>query len=71
MPVALWSDRLLFLLVAGVVAYFLYVRRRPHLLVPWGRVTHSAYGMSALVFLSAFVGIGLLDSLHYRPALER
>ena len=27
--------------------------------------------MSALVVLSVFVAVGLLDSLHYRPALER
>src|SRR5262249_39158564 len=31
----------------------------------------SAQGMSALVVLAVFVAVGLLDSLHYRPALER
>jgi len=70
-PVILWTDALVFLLVAAIAAYFVYVRRRPHLLIPWGRVTQSAYGMSALVVLAGFVAIGLLDSLHYRPALER
>jgi len=70
-PVVLWSDRLVFLLVAGIVAYFWYVRRRPHLLVPWRRVAHSAYGMSSLAVLVVFVAIGILDSVHYQPALER
>jgi peptide/nickel transport system permease protein len=70
-PVVLWSDRLLFLLIAGIVAYFWYVRRQPHLLLPWRRVTQSAYGMSSLVVVTVFVAIGILDSLHYQPALER
>src|SRR6185295_1640435 len=70
-PVVLWTDALVCLLVVVVTGYFLYVRRQPHLLLPWRRVTQSAYGMSALVVLCVFVAIGLLDSLHYRPALER
>lgn len=71
MPVVLWSDRLLFLLIAGILAYFWYVRRQPHLLFPWRRVTQSAYGMSALVVVTVFVAIGVLDSMHYQPALDR
>jgi peptide/nickel transport system permease protein len=71
MPVLLTTDVLVWLLVAAVSAYFVHVRRRPHLLVPWRRVTRSAPGMSALVVLAVFVAIGLLDSLHYRARLER
>jgi peptide/nickel transport system permease protein len=56
--------------VVVVTGYFLYVRRQPHLLLPWRRVTQSAYGMSALVVLAVFVVIGLTDCLHYRPRLE-
>jgi peptide/nickel transport system permease protein len=70
-PVTLWTDRLVFVLVAAIVAYVLYARRQPHLRRPWSRVTQSASGMSALVVLAAFVAVGLLDSLHYRPALQR
>jgi peptide/nickel transport system permease protein len=70
-PVLLTTDILVWLLVGAIAAYFLYVRRQPHLLAPWRRVTRSASGMSALVVLAVFVAIGLLDSLHYRPALER
>jgi peptide/nickel transport system permease protein len=71
MPVPLTTDVLVWLLVAAIAAYFLYVRRQPHLLMPWRRVGQSAYGMSALVVLSVFVAVGLLDSFHYRPVLER
>jgi peptide/nickel transport system permease protein len=70
-PVLLTTDILVWLLVAAVAAYFVHVRRAPHLLVPWKRVTRSASGMAALVLLAVFVAIGLLDSLHYRPALDR
>jgi peptide/nickel transport system permease protein len=71
MPVLLTTDVLVWLLVGAIAGYFAYVRRQPHLLLPWRRVTRSASGMSALVVLAVFVAIGLLDSLHYRPALER
>jgi peptide/nickel transport system permease protein len=70
-PVLLTTDCLVWLLAAAVAAYFLHVRGAPHLLVPWKRVTRSASGMSALVVLAVFVTVGLLDSLHYRPALDR
>jgi peptide/nickel transport system permease protein len=70
-PVFLATDKLLWLLVAGVVLYAIHVRRSPHLLIPWRRVTHSASGLSALIVLLAFIAIGLLDSLHYRPALDK
>jgi peptide/nickel transport system permease protein len=70
-PVILWTDALVFVLVAAIAGYSWYVRRQPHLLLPWRRVTRSASGTSALAVLLVFVAIGLLDSLHYRPALER
>jgi peptide/nickel transport system permease protein len=69
--VPLVTDVLVWLLAAAVAAYFVHVRRQPHLRAPWRRVTLSASGMSALVVLAMFVAVGLLDSLHYRPALER
>src|SRR6266850_4456698 len=70
-PVILWTDVLVFVLAVAVLAYFVHVRRQPHLLIPWRRVAQSAYGMSALVVVTVFVAIGILDSLHYQPALER
>ncbi len=65
----LWSDVLVWLLVAVVVGVALYARAQPHLRTPWARVGRSASGMSAATVLAAFVLIGLLDSLHYRSAL--
>jgi peptide/nickel transport system permease protein len=68
-PVILWTDALIWLLVAALAAFAWYVRRHEHLLAPWRRVVCSASGMSALTVLAFFVAIGLLDSLHYRALL--
>jgi peptide/nickel transport system permease protein len=70
MPVVLWTDGPVWLLVAIAIGYFVYVRRHEHLAAPWRRVTRSAPGMSALVVLAAFILVGLLDSVHFRPQLE-
>ncbi len=69
MPVILWSDALVFLLLAAGVASAWYVRRREHLLLPWRRVAQSVVAMVSLLVLSLFLLIGLLDTLHYRVAL--
>ena len=68
-PVLLWTDALIYLLIAVLIAFAWYVRRNEHLRAPWRRVARSASGMSALTVLIFFVVIGILDSLHYRPAL--
>ncbi len=70
MPVILWTDALVFLLVACAVGAGVYVGRREYLMASWHRVGESRAGMAALTVLAAFVAIGLLDSLHYRPRLE-
>lgn len=69
MPIVLWTDAVVWLLVAATIGYFLHVRRKEHLAAPWRRVAQSGAGMSSLVVLLAFVLVGLLDSLHYRPQL--
>jgi len=70
MPVALPTDYPVWLLVTVGIGYFAYVRRHDHLAAPWRRVARSASGSAALVVLAAFIAVGLLDSLHYRPQLE-
>ncbi|MCR4302992.1 MAG: ABC transporter permease [Gallionella sp.] len=68
-PVILWSDALVFLLLAAGIASTWYVRRHEHLLLPWRRVAQSATAMVSLLVLSLFLIVGLLDTLHYRAAL--
>ena len=69
-PVILWTDALLYLLVAICLLYARHAARHTHLRAPWGRVRQSAVGMGSAALLCVFVLIGLADSLHYRPLLE-
>jgi peptide/nickel transport system permease protein len=70
-PVLLVTDVLVWLLVAAAVGYALYCRRHAHLAAPWARVFRSPAAMASLVVLAAYLAIGLLDSFHYRSALEQ
>ena len=67
----LWTDALVFLLMAGIAGFGLYARSREHLRAPWREVIRKPLGMSALIVLLVYVLIGFLDSLHFRPALEQ
>lgn len=69
-PIILWTDALVYLFVVIVLIFIVYIRRHEHLLMPWKRVGHSASGMSALTILLFFLIIGLLDTVHFRPALD-
>ena len=68
-PDILWTDALVFLLLAAIAALVWHIRRHEHLAAPWRKVARSPSGMAAATVLSAFVLIGLADSLHYRPAV--
>jgi peptide/nickel transport system permease protein len=68
--VILRTDALIFLLTGCIVVAVLYMRRQEHLRSAWRKVAENRIGMTALTVLAAFVGVGLLDSLHYRPLLS-
>jgi peptide/nickel transport system permease protein len=68
-PVILWTDALIFLLIAVGLISAWWIRRHPHLMLPWQRVARSAVGMVSLLVLSLFIIVGVLDSLHYRAEL--
>ena len=61
-PVILWSDALVFLLLAAGIASAWYIRQREHLLLPWRRVAKSGVAMVSLLVLALFIMIGLLDT---------
>ena len=71
MPVILITDVLVWLLVAAAAGYAFYCRRHPHLALPWARVLRSPAAMASAVVLAVYVAVGLIDSLHFRPALEQ
>jgi len=67
--VFLWTDLVLWLLVAGVVLYVRHVLSSANLRANWRHVTHNAPAMCSAVVLLAFMTVALLDSVHYRPLL--
>lgn len=71
LPVLLWTDALVFLLLAALCVFAWSCARNENLRQGWRRVAANGMGMGSAVVLALFVGIGLLDSLHFRPALEK
>jgi peptide/nickel transport system permease protein len=68
-PILLATDVLVWLLVLAAAAFAGYSRRRAHLAAPWARVFRSRTAVASAVILVCYLLVGLLDSLHYRPAL--
>jgi peptide/nickel transport system permease protein len=67
--VVLWTDALIFLLLAAGAGLVWTIRRKEHLRAPWAAVAQRPMAMAAALVLAVFVAIGLLDSLHYRERL--
>nr|MBL8410739.1 ABC transporter permease [Dechloromonas sp.] len=68
--VVLWSDMLVWLLVAAGVGLGVLIARNPPLRAAWRRVGANRVGMAAATVLLTFVLVGLLDSLHYHLRME-
>jgi peptide/nickel transport system permease protein len=68
--VVLWSDMLIWLLVAASLGLAFFIARNEPLLAAWRRVGANRIGMASATVLLAFIAIGLLDSLHYRAQLD-
>lgn len=68
-PVLLWSDALLFALIAVFVGFAWWTRRQAMLRAAWARVGRNPVAMASVTVLTLFVLVGTLDSLHYRVRL--
>jgi peptide/nickel transport system permease protein len=69
--VPLWTDILIYVLVIAVAWFGIQARQKEHLRAPWRHVLQRPLAMSALVVLMCYVVIGLLDSIHFREALQQ
>ena len=69
-PLLLWSDMLIFLLVFVLCLFFLRLRRDPQTREHWREVFSTRLGMVTFTVILVYVGMALLDSLHFRRALE-
>ncbi len=64
--VYLITDVLIYFLVFCLILFVAYIRRQPHLSVPWRQVFKNKIAMSSAVVLSFFIIVGLMDSIHFR-----
>ncbi|MDP1664947.1 MAG: ABC transporter permease [Methylobacter sp.] len=69
--VVLWTDALIYLLIVVILALGLYLRGKEHIKRPLQQISRSKIGMVSLVVLLFFVLIGLLDSVHFKPADDK
>lgn len=67
-PEILWTDFLIFLLIGSILVFVVYTLRHEHLRVPWRQVARRPLAMASLVVLLSYVAVGVMDSIHYRPA---
>ncbi len=68
--VFLYSDVLFWLLLLSVFVCFWKNRRNAKFLLVLGKLQKNAVAVSTLTILAFFLGIALLDSLHFRPLLK-
>ncbi|MDH4318950.1 MAG: hypothetical protein OEV64_11205, partial [Desulfobulbaceae bacterium] len=68
--VFLGTDILIYVLVLAVSIFVIRARHQEHLRAPWRHVSQRPLAMASAVVLSLYVAIGLLDSIHFRQALE-
>jgi peptide/nickel transport system permease protein len=67
MPVILWTDGFIYLLLALALGFGIYASRHEHLRAPWRRVLRAPLAMGSLVVLACFAAVGLLDTVHFHP----
>jgi len=67
--VLLWTDVVLWLMVAAALGHAIRLRRRPEQRATWMKVLRDPAALSAGLVLALFVAVALLDSVHYRREL--
>jgi len=70
MPVLLITDALVLGILLLALLYAFHVRRHPHLRANWSLIFQRPSAMVSALVLSVFVLLAVLDSIHYRPALN-
>jgi peptide/nickel transport system permease protein len=68
--VVLWTDALIFFLAATLSLFFWSMRKDVTMRARWRQIFSSRLGMVSFVIIAAYIFIALLDSLHFRKALE-
>ncbi|MCG6896171.1 MAG: ABC transporter permease [Thiocapsa sp.] len=71
LPVVLWTDGLVYVLLGLMAAFALYASRHEHIRAPWRRVVRARVGVATIVVLGFYVAVGLLDTVHFRLKLPQ
>lgn len=66
--VLLWTDSLIFMLLMAAILLAYYMASQAHLRRPLRRLMSSSIAMGSLTLLMGFALIGVLDSVHFKPA---
>lgn len=66
--IILWTDALIFLLIAVMLLLGFYLRGKEYIKRPMQQIARSKTGMMSLTVLIFFVVVGLLDSIHFKPS---
>lgn len=66
MPVILWTDALVYILLATVIWMIVYISKRDYMFKQWRKAYADPIRMVCFVILLSYCAIGLLDSMHYR-----
>lgn len=69
--VVLWSDVLFAVLIAALSAGVSFAMRREHLRRAWRGVFSRPSAMASLVILLCYLAVAIIDSVHFRLALEQ
>lgn len=69
--VILTTDALLYLLFISVMLFIFWVRRHEEWLVPWKHIVRNKMVKIAAIVLAIFSAIALLDSFHFKMALDQ
>jgi peptide/nickel transport system permease protein len=66
--IVLWTDALIFLLIAILIGFGVAMRGKEHFRRPFRQIAASRSGMVSLTVLLFFVLVGVLDSIHFKAS---
>jgi peptide/nickel transport system permease protein len=67
----LYTDALLFLLLAIGISYLCYARRHVHLIAPWRHLAKSKVAMGSAAILLTYLSFAVVDSIHFQLPIEK
>jgi peptide/nickel transport system permease protein len=70
-PTLFWTDGFFFALLLLSAIGIARISRREHLRRPWRKIARSRVAMVSAVILLAYLGIAVVDSVHFYPTPDR